>query len=174
MSLGLGFAQNGVIYLAIESQGVPHGSIQSKLILLQTEPQFMLLVTGGMEHWRQIVDSYRIQPSIDLARDEIVRLLKQFTCLPNEACCLLCGFEAMTPTCWRINKLRNEHLSSCPVPLSSVQPIGKYADIATCYAEKELAQGVNPQHALRDAIQSVLQTGDEVRGPVQSISFSVA
>ena len=55
---------------------MPHGSFNSQLVTLQTDPQFMLLVTGGIEHWRQVCDDYRVQPALNLARDEIVRLLK--------------------------------------------------------------------------------------------------
>jgi len=146
-------------------------TLSSKLIHVQQHPELVAIVTGGLEHWHQVFENYGSQSTPELARCEIQRLLGQFTEQPNEACCLLCGFVDGCPTCWRINKLRNEPLTISDAPLSDVQPIGMYADEATALAEHLLSEGVNPETALRKTIESILPGRTRVRGPVETFTF---
>src|SRR5205807_1345822 len=106
MSLGLVVASDDKrrIYLAIESEGVQCDVLDSKLIRLQTHPEMVLLVTGGLEHWRDVRNDFTAQPTIHKASDEIVSLLNKHTKSNNQAFGLLCGFDDGSPVCYRINR----------------------------------------------------------------------
>ena len=169
MSLGLAVAHQNAIYLAIESEGLQSGVLASKLISLQHQPEFMLLVTGGLDHWRFVCENYRSQPTAQEACAEIVRLLNDCTTPNNQAFCLMCGFEGGRPICFRINRSKGEPATSwIVVSLDTVQPIGsgEHVTAAKLSAESAIGKGVPAAQALCEAIKSRIP-GNDVRGPVE-------
>ena len=157
MSLGLAVAKGGSIFLAAESQGLSSKVLPSKIISLQDSPTLAMIVTGGLEHWRDVKNSYKPQLSIESARDEVVQLLNKFTGPSNQAFALLCGFNGVNPVCYRIGRLvGSSQTTIANASLTTVQGIGipGHASAATVNAKTALANQVDPELALRQAIES--------------------
>ena len=108
MSLGLAIADGKRIYMATESRGINCSwgtpPISSKIISLQKKPEIKMLVTGGLYHWRDVMNKYVPKTTIEEARDEIIRRLEDVTECCNEACALILGYKKGEPICYRINK----------------------------------------------------------------------
>lgn len=145
MSLGLVVSDGEKIFLAIESKGLDSGLISSKLHELQREPELVILVTGGIEHWQYVFDHYKHSCSIEDAQQQIEKLLRECTGIFNYAHCLLCGFGNKKPICYRIDKTQNyEGISSKIESLENVQPVGfvSLAVTATQQANMYLNNGI--------------------------------
>ncbi len=159
MSLGLAVSDGKKIYLAIESKGLDSMLIPSKLHELQLEPDLVILVTGGIEHWRYVFNHYKFSSSIEDAQLQIKQLLSDCTSIVNDAHCLLCGFANKKPVCYRIDKTQNdEDVSSKTESLEDVQPVGfvSLAVKATLQANMYLDNGIEFEVALKKAINDLM------------------
>jgi len=176
MSLGLVVADNDRIILAAESEGLERHVILSKLRKLQDEPELAIVVTGGLEHWKCVFDSYRAQPNINAACTEIARLLDANMTPSNQAFGLLCGYENGNPICCRIDRsVGTTATSCCKETLGSLQVIGhlNHAEPARLHAEAAIHEGTPPEQALHEAIQSRIP-GQYVQEPVETMIISRA
>jgi len=172
MSLGLAFAKNGTIYLAVESQGVPYKSINSKLFCLQQDPEVFVVCTGGLDHWHDVKSCYKPQPCLQAAAECVRTLLERLTGQNNDAHALVCGFVNEAPQCYRVDRTAGlAHVPTCmPNPLEEVQVVGKewievngqrqeIAARAKRLAEEHIKDGFEPAEALSKAINDLMPTG---------------
>ncbi len=176
MSLGLVTADADGIYLAAESEGLRCGLITSKIRLLQSDPEFAIVVTGGLEHWRYVFTSFRWQPNLRATCDEIARLLNENMNRTNQAYGLLCGYEGDQPVWYRITRSVGSEVSRWyKGRLTAVEMIGieEHAVAARQNAEAAILRGNRPEQALREAIESRIP-GEGVRGPVESMRIPCA
>ncbi len=172
MSLGLVVANDDNIVLAAESEGLQYGVISSKLRKLQDDPELAIVVTGGLEHWRCVFDTYRTQLNVDAACTEVVRLLNVNMGTSNQAYGILCGYDNGNPVFFRINRPIDaiETTISSKETLRSVQVIGHsdHAEAAQTTAETAISRGTDPENALREAIKSRIP-GNYLRAPVMTM-----
>ena len=177
MSLGLAIADGKRICLAIDRKGIncPQGKppIPSKLISLQTAPEIKMLVTGGLDHWREVLRKFTPKATLDDARDEIIKLLEEVTECCNEACALILGCKAGTPICYRVNKLEHQSLDNrtgkIAQSLVDPQPIGMFASEAVCEINRLIANKVCKEQAVKMAIEYCINLGSNagyLEGPV--------
>ncbi|MBM4029393.1 MAG: hypothetical protein FJ280_28955 [Planctomycetes bacterium] len=179
MTLGLATCDEHGIYLAIESQGLPLVGppvkrefrllIDSKLMLLNTEPQVIVLAAGGLDHWSYVAANYTSRPSVTEAALEIVELLDSCMSEENQAFGLVCGYENSAPPCYRINRGREQKSTDKPKPekLSDIQEIGTYGDEARKHARNSPFRKENPLVALIEAIETLFPRPD-IRPPIHS------
>jgi hypothetical protein len=179
MTLGLATCDKNGIYLAIESQGIPLAGppvkgdfrllIDSKLMLLNTEPKVIVLAAGGLDHWSYVAANYTNRPSVTEAALEIVELLDLCMSEENQAFGLVCGYENSAPQCYRINRDVNQKSTNKPSPeqLSDIQAIGIYGDEAKETAMKSIMRNENPLVALNEAIETLFPN-PHIRPPIHS------
>jgi len=171
VSLGLAVSDGERVYLAIESEGLQWQVLPSKLLELPGHPEFVLLVTGGLEHWCYVAaNSSGALPSIQEGCETVMSLLDDCMTSSNQAYCLLCGHSDGQPVCYRIDRPVGAAGATCSrVCLETVQAIGccRHAMEAKQCAEQAIGDGVAREKALREAIESRLP-GVGIRGPVES------
>ena len=167
MTLGLATCDEDGIYLAIESQGLPTAGslsthqaallINSKILELQSEPEIVALVAGGLEHWLYVATKYSKQSCVTAAAHEVVSLLNSCMCPHNQAFGIICGYSDGVAKCYRVN--REQHVSKTElledVSLKEVQCLGfhEYAKLAKDDASNAINNKIPPLLALIDAIQ---------------------
>jgi len=170
MTLGLAIGNESGIYLAIESEGLPCLLIDSKIVELQTAPDVVALVAGGLEHWSCVVANYSTgQPSVTRAAEEVCYRLDKCMNDQNEAFGLVCGFEGGAAKCYRVNRSKHTKAEFSPggCDLSKVQPLGcksHWAPAQKC-ATEAIQDSTDPLLALVEAIQQRFP-GDCIRPPV--------
>jgi hypothetical protein len=175
MTLGLVTTDHHAIYLAIEYRGLPCGSLNSKILTVQTSPKVVILLAGGLTHWDDVKKQYVNKPTVEDAAVEVVKLLKSLKLKKrgkgdtgNQAYGRLCGYCGQKPTCYKIDKPLDADpndvtMIPCDI-LNEVQEIGEpcYATHAKAKAKHLISLGVVHQCALEISIAEQIAISSQV------------
>jgi hypothetical protein len=186
MTLGLATADKEAIYFAIESEGLPQfdlgrrSSLQatitsqtvltSKLIDLQAQPSIVLLASGDLLSWLEVLGSYQRSDSIDQAANKMQQRLDSFATTRWPEFGLLCGFEKSRAMYCRTQRTKNGPVEPSS-PLDRVQPIGLdliRATVAANEAQAAIDNGVDPLRAIADTIGRHINE-PQLRGPIHTM-----
>ena len=169
MTIALAQADNAGIHLAAESFGLDQMPLQSmqggtkrvldsKVLSLQAKPPLALAIAGGLDHWAYVKWQHESQVDIHRAAAAIATLLDNCMTEENQAYGLLCGYEAGTPICYRINRPCDKHSTDLTLEdvRSTVQPLGhpKYAAAAREHALKKIKFGMPSLPAMVEGIEN--------------------
>jgi hypothetical protein len=184
MTLGLATCDEKGIYVAIESEGLPivrsgapnavlNSILDSKIINIQRDPDYVLLVAGGLEHWCYVTERYKNCDSLPVAAQKIMELMDRPECMTDEnrAFGLLCGYDKSgQPMCYRISRDRAKCAKCCCEEIfKEIQPIGKYDKEAVKCAKDAIGAGTDRLAALVQAIESLMDGSRKgIRAPIHA------
>ncbi|MEI7869135.1 MAG: hypothetical protein WCI11_14695 [Candidatus Methylumidiphilus sp.] len=160
MTICLAKIEDDGIYVAAERCGITNQKpFNSKIIKIQNFPEVIILISGGLDHWKLVVNEYpnQIQPTLNHAVKRIAELLKQRTELHNDNHALVCGYENKTPKIYRIDKFESKHMEEPQQTKGyNIEPLGKpnLAILAAQKAHELYASGHSLSEALEEGIKS--------------------
>lgn len=180
MTLGIAYADDKAIYLAIEHCGLPaigprefglqSSQIGSKAIVLQRNPEVAVLLAGGLTHWAYVINKYLPQKAVYEAAAELARLLDQ--CMQEHNCAfgLVCGYEKGNPACFRVERdVNNKHTEICQGEIKN-QPqfVGSNVSDPAGSVDSKILNGSRPPDAIMTTIRDRLD-GKILVGPIDEM-----
>jgi hypothetical protein len=163
MTVGLAVYNNDGIYMAIESVGTKLSTtVGKKLLQIQSVPEFYLMMAGGTEHWKSLVDQYQSQPTLEDAAKFLKAVFDRELTPKNQIFAFLFAYENSKPRYIYVEREVSASETSIDATrqwkAEEVLHIGTYGEAKT-EAEKAIGNKVDMSVALRTAIETLVAQG---------------